>query len=174
MITANGITLRALEPGDADLLYQWENQMELWPVSNTLAPFSRHQITKYIDQSSLDLYQTKQLRLMIDMTGSNQTKTAGMIDMFDFDPYHNRAGVGVLIHKPLREKGIAKEALSLFINYAFNHLKLHQLFCNIAQSNTASISLFESLGFERVGIKREWLRLGNRYEDEWMFQKVNH
>ncbi len=67
MIRNDKIILRALEPADADLLYQWENQMELWSVSNTLTPFSRHQIITYINQISLDIYQTKQLRLMIDI-----------------------------------------------------------------------------------------------------------
>ncbi len=173
MITGTRVLLRALEPSDADLLYEWENQMELWPVSNTLVPFSHYQVQKYIEHSSLDLYQTKQLRLMIDLRDKESPRTVGMLDMFDFDPFHSRAGVGILIHKPERQSGYAKEALTLFLDYAFNHLALHQLYCNISQNNAASISLFESLGFERVGIKKEWLRRGSGYEDEWMFQRMN-
>ncbi|WP_227625579.1 hypothetical protein [Geofilum rubicundum] len=41
MIQNDEVLLRAVEPGDVDLLYDWENRMELWPVSNTLAPFSK-------------------------------------------------------------------------------------------------------------------------------------
>ena len=29
------ITLRAMEPQDVDLLYEWENDTDLWTVSNT-------------------------------------------------------------------------------------------------------------------------------------------
>lgn len=32
--------LRALEPGDIDLMYAWENDTAVWSVSGTLAPFS--------------------------------------------------------------------------------------------------------------------------------------
>jgi len=35
------IILRALEPEDLELLYEWENDMANWLISNTLAPFSR-------------------------------------------------------------------------------------------------------------------------------------
>ncbi len=173
MISSNHITLRALEPSDADLLYEWENQMELWPVSNTLVPFSRYQVQKYIEHSSLDLYQTKQLRLMIDLRDKESPRSVGMLDMFDFDPYHSRAGVGILIHKPERQSGYAKEALTLFLDYAFNHLALHQLYCNISSDNSASIRLFESLGFELIGKKRDWLRTSDGFRDEWMYQRVN-
>jgi diamine N-acetyltransferase len=173
MITSARLLLRALEPVDAELLYRWENQMELWHVSNTLVPFSRYQIKKYIEQSSLDLYQTKQLRLKIDSLEGPTPESVGMIDLFDFDPFHNRAGVGIMIHKPRQKEGYAREALALFLGYAFNHLGLHQIYCNIPQSNVPSIHLFEALDFFLVGEKREWLKTADGYEDERMYQKIN-
>ncbi|MFW5831234.1 MAG: GNAT family N-acetyltransferase, partial [Prolixibacteraceae bacterium] len=59
------ISLRPLEPEDIDLLYQWENNMEIWEVSNTKAPFSRHILAMYIKESARGIYETKQLRLII-------------------------------------------------------------------------------------------------------------
>jgi diamine N-acetyltransferase len=172
MIRNDKIILRALEPADADLLYQWENQMELWAVSNTLTPFSRHQIITYINQISLDIYQTKQLRLMIDVPKGNHQESIGMIDLFDFDPYHSRGGIGVMIYKPERGKGHAREAVALFTDYAFSHLGLHQVFCDISEDNEASINLFESLDFQMVGRKRGWLKTATGFKDELMYQKI--
>lgn len=34
------ILIRALEPEDLEYLYKWENDMDLWEVSDTLTPFS--------------------------------------------------------------------------------------------------------------------------------------
>ena len=34
------IKLRALEPEDLELLYQWENNDSYWLISNTVSPFS--------------------------------------------------------------------------------------------------------------------------------------
>jgi diamine N-acetyltransferase len=172
MIKNDKIILRALEPADADLLYKWENQMELWTASNTLTPFSKHQIIAYINQISLDIYQTKQLRLMIDIPKENKQESIGMIDLFDFDPYHSRGGLGIMIYKPERGKGYAREAVNLFITYVFNHLGLHQVFCNISEDNHASIKLFESLDFKLTGHKKDWLKTPNGYKDELMYQKI--
>lgn len=172
MIKNDKIVLRALEPADADLLYKWENQMELWQVSNTLTPFSRHQILTYINQISLDIYQTKQLRLMIDVIRGEKHESIGMIDLFDFDPYHSRGGIGVMIYSPERGKGHAREAVSLFTGYAFKHLGLHQVYCDISEDNAASIKLFKSLGFEFAGRKKEWIKCETGYKDELLYQKI--
>ncbi len=96
MLESNGIRLRALEPEDVDLLYEWENNMEICEVSNTLTPFSRYQLKRYIESSKLTLYQTKQLRLIIEADEDGGLLLSGMIDLFDFDGVPiNRGGSGV-------------------------------------------------------------------------------
>ncbi len=173
MIKGDNVQLRAVEKRDVDLLYQWENDMALWQVSNTIVPFSRYQIEKYIKSASLDIYQTKQLRLIIETSHANSLPlTIGLIDMFDFDPFHNRAGLGIVINEKFRGKGFASEALQLFINYAFTTIGVHNLYCNIAQSNEISLKLFKSMGFNLVGIKKEWLKTNNGYEDEILLQII--
>lgn len=164
------LQLRAVEPEDVDLLYQWENDMALWPVSSTLKPFSRAQLARYVKNAALDVYQTRQLRLMIDwLEGSH---TVGMVDLFDFDPYHRRAGVGIMLHADWRGKGVAAAALDLFCPYAFQVLGLHQLYCNIAEGNKASRALFEAAGFQLVGKKRDWLKTPEGFEEEWLYQLI--
>ena len=171
MIQNDTIRLRAVEPADVDLLYSWENNMDLWLVSNTIAPFSKAQLARYVKNAALDIYQTKQLRLMIDALKEDRVdETVGIIDMFDFDPYHNRAGVGIMINRKWSGRGLAASALRLFMDYAFNTLHLHQLYCNIAASNSPSIRLFETAGFKLVGVKKDWLKAETGYEDELLFQ----
>jgi len=173
MIEVDGIVLRALEPEDVDLLYEWENDMKLWVVSNTLTPFSKYQLRQYIENSKLNIFQTKQLRLIVDVKDADAVSTIGMIDLFDFDPFHGRGGVGIVIHSSYRGKGYAKKALSAFIDYCFDYLHLHQLYANIISDNKASILLFESVGFELSGRKKEWVKTLSGYEDELFFQRLN-
>ena len=47
--------LRALEPGDIDLMYAWENDTAVWSVSGTLAPFSRHTLERFIQEQQFDM-----------------------------------------------------------------------------------------------------------------------
>jgi diamine N-acetyltransferase len=171
------IKLRAIEPSDIDLLYEWENDTEVWEVSNTLVPFSRFILQKYIDNAHLDIYESKQLRLMIDLKQLNKQTvlpTIGMIDLFDYDPYHQRAGVGILIYtKEERRKSYASESIRLLIQYCFKYLKFHQLYCNIAVSNDASLTLFTKLGFQLIGEKKEWLKKTGGWTGEYLLQLLN-
>lgn len=168
MIKGNNIYLRAPELSDVDLLYSWENNTDTWTVSNTIAPFSRHVLLQYLDTAHLDIYTTKQLRLMICIADD---RAVGCIDIFDFDPNNSRAGVGILIAAPHdRQKGYASEALGLLIGYCFSTLNLRQLYCNIVTGNEASIKLFEKHHFVITGTKKQWIRTGDEWQDEYILQ----
>ena len=94
--------------------------------------------------------------------------------MFDFDPKNLRAGIGILLQHPeSRQKGFGSEALELVIAYAFTHLQLHQLYANISTENEVSLALFAKFGFETIGIKKQWNKVGNSYKDEWLVQLIN-
>lgn len=175
MLIGKNLELRALELADVDLLYGWENDSSLWHLSNTVAPFSRFILEQYVLNAAQDVYSSKQLRLMIDKTiNEGEKKTIGTIDIFDFDPINKRAGLGVLIVKDERKKGYASEALNILMEYCFEVLHLHQLYCNIGTSNDASIQLFKNAGFKVVGEKKEWLHIKDKWEDEYLLQKINY
>jgi diamine N-acetyltransferase len=165
------LSFRAPEPSDIDLLYKWENDTSIWHLSNTLTPFSRQVLEEYILNASQDIYSAKQLRLMIVQ---NKTNAAiGCIDLFEFDPANMRAGVGVLISDEHRDKGYATEALKMLIDYAFNTLHFHQLYCNITTDNVSSMKLFKKAGFEIIGLKKEWIRSKNSWMAEYLLQLIN-
>ena len=171
MFFGTKIKLRAIEPSDIDLLHKWENDRSIWSVSNTITSFSRKEIEEYIT-SIRDIYADKQLRLMICLASND--KSIGCIDLFDFDNNNLRAGVGILIAEPSqRQKGYASEALELLIKYCFTILNLHQLYCNIPADNEASLKLFKKHGFQEIGVKKDWIRTGNKWVDEYLFQLVN-
>jgi diamine N-acetyltransferase len=165
------IKLRAVEPEDLELLYEWENNNQYWIISNTVAPFSKYTLKRYIENSHKNIYVTGQLRLMIAHLKSG--KTIGTIDIFDFDPFHKRAGLGILIaDESYRQKGYASMALKCLVDYCFGTLLLHQLYCNILSNNRISMDLFIKQGFKEVGVKRDWIKTGDGYIDEHMFQLI--
>ncbi len=167
----NTILLRALEPEDLDLLYQWENDGAFWAAGNTLTPYSRFTLRQYMESQTADLYTTKQLRLMIVLKGEG--RSIGTLDMFDFDPYHNRAGAGILIDSSYQEKGFGSQALELFIQYAFGFLKLKQIYCNIAEDNKKSLALFQKQGFQISGKLDSWLATTKGWKNNYILQLIN-
>lgn len=174
MITLKGDTiyLRALEPEDLEFVYGMENDQSIWEVSNTNTPYSRFLIRQYLENAQQDIYEAKQLRLAICQ--DRHFPAIGLIDLFEFDPRNNRAGIGIVIQKDENKRqNIGSEALELLIKYSFFNLNLHQLYANISTKNEASIALFTKFGFEKIGIKKDWILLNNQYHDEAIFQLIN-
>jgi diamine N-acetyltransferase len=165
------IKLRALEPEDLSLLYQWENNTAWWLFGNTVNPFSKYILREYIVNSDKTIYDNKQLRLMIQVKESS--KTIGMIDLYDFDPHHNRAGIGIVIDELFQSQGYAQEAISVIIHYAFDFLTLHSLYAYILPENQPSIAAFMKSGFEKTATIKDWLRKKETYLDVEVYQLIN-
>jgi diamine N-acetyltransferase len=174
MVTLKGesIYLRALEPNDLEFLYAVENNELIWDVSNTQTPYSRFLIRQYLKNAHQDIYEAKQLRLAI--CDGQDFPAIGLVDLFDFDPKNNRAGLGIVIqNKQDRNAGVGTEVLELLIRYAFRQLNLHQLYANISADNSVSLSLFTKFGFQKIGIKKQWNLVDGKYQDEILFQLIN-
>ncbi len=170
-LTGKHIYLRALEPEDLDFVHSIENNEEVWEVSSTQTPYSRFLIKQYLENAHLDIYEAKQLRLMI--CSKKNTTTLGLIDLFDFNPMHNRVGVGILIaENQYKGQGYGTEALSLVIKYCNTHLRVHQLYANISEDNRDSVKLFEKQGFKKVGVKKDWNLINGEYKDELLYQLI--
>lgn len=166
------VYLRALEPNDLEFIYSMENDQNLWEVSNTQTPYSRFLIKQYLENAHQDIYEAKQLRLAI--CSETDFPAIGLIDLFEFDPKNNRAGVGIVIQNAENQnKKIGSEALELLLNFSFHHLNVHQLYANISSNNKASIALFTKFGFQKIGTKKDWIFCNGMYQNEEMFQLIN-
>ena len=172
-LTGKAVYLRALEPEDLDFVHGVENDERIWEVSNTQTPYSKFLIKQYLANAHQDIYEAKQLRLVI--CELNSTKAVGLIDLFDFDPRNRRAGIGILIKNSVdRNKGIGKEALELLIKYSFLKLNLKQIYANIDTNNEASLRLFATFGFEKIGVKKDWNVIHGQFRDEAMLLLLNN
>jgi diamine N-acetyltransferase len=169
MLEGETIQLRALEPTDLDYLYALENDIHLWEVSHTITPFSKYVLTEYLENSHRDIFDVKQLRLMI--VHSESKKPLGCIDLFDFNPQHHRVGMGLVIFEASqRGKGYAAQSLQVVCAYAQEQLQVHQVYANISEDNKASIALFEKASFKKAGIKKDWNYSQGSYKDELLYQ----
>ena len=164
--------LRALEPSDLEAMYGWENDVELWRTSGATAPFSYHQLSSLIIEQQYDIYATRQQRLVIDAQIDGTQIAVGAIDLLDFDPKNRRAGVGIIISSEYRRRGYAADALRSIERYAREVLMLHQLWCSVAEDNQASLALFDGAGYERCGIRRDWIITQQEALSEILFQKI--
>jgi len=170
-LLGKNINLRALESEDLDFLFTTENDESFWEISSTQTPYSKYILQKYIENSHQDIYEAKQYRFVIcDIKNT----PVGMIDLFDFNPQHQRVGIGILITSENQTKGYGSEALEMIIDYAFTYLNVHQIFANITSDNLNSISLFEKFNFKKVGLKKDWVFSNATFKDEILYQLIKN
>ncbi|MDN6311094.1 MAG: GNAT family N-acetyltransferase [Flavobacteriaceae bacterium] len=171
MLENTPIHLRALEPEDLDFLFEIENLQNFWHLSDTLQPFSKQLLKDYISNAHLDIFEAKQLRMVVSLPDE---APIGFIDLYDFNPQHKRAGLGIIIHEKYHALGYGKSALKMMLNYAYNRLDLHQIYVYIHSENRKSISLFENLDFSLVGELKDWHYEKGIYSSVLVYQNIRN
>lgn len=168
MLKGNSIFLRVVEAADATKLFLWENDPRNWKVSNTEVPFSMHAIHQLIEQQS-NIRNSGEIRFIICL--NENENPIGTIDLFDINFKHGHATIGIMVaEESERRKGYATESLRLISDYARDILDLTNLQCTIHGDNERSIALFEQVGFNRVGIRKNWLKFKGERFDEISYQ----
>ncbi len=168
MITGEQIFLRALEPDDLEFLYTAENDETLWHAGILQQPISKFTLKAYLENAHQTLQEAGQLRLVICKTDK---APIGLIDLFDFDPTHQRAAVGIMLLDKERGKGLGADALNTLKTYT-HKIGLHQLYCHVQESNLPSLGLFKRCGFTNAGLLKDWVRVGKQFEDVYFMQCV--
>lgn len=162
-------SIRALEPGDLDVLFEIENDSRLWPLGISKEPLNREILTLYLSTMPGNLQRDGQLRMALYRVNSPQRALA-LVDLYDYDPVARKAGVGIAVLESERGKGLGAIALKELMDYSRNILALRMLHAVIPVENAASLALFEKIGFEHVGRLKDWIWTNGAFEDAHMKQ----
>ena len=160
--------LRALEPEDLEFLYTIENDRDLWDVGNTNVPYSKFSLNNYLVTCESDIYADKQMRLVME---DAYGEAVGLLDIFNFDPRHLRAEIGIAVTRKVRNHGYGSEALRVACDYAKTILHLHQLYAIVDVENIASMKSFQEAGFKEGAALKDWIYDGMIFHDAVMMQK---
>lgn len=155
MLHSHRLHLRALEPSDADFMYEVENDADAWRYSDTIAPLSRRILRDYALTYDADPFTAGQLRLII--TEEENKAPVGIVDLYDVSQRHQRAFIGIYICKDYRGKGYADETIDLIEDYAHNSLHLHQLGAKVEENHIKAEKLFANRGYKLKGNLEDWL-----------------
>jgi acetyltransferase, GNAT family len=165
------VRLRALDNNDLDLLCTLENDPALWPCSATSAPYSRYALQEFIIRAATaDIFALRQLRLVVEVV-TPTPEAVGLVDIFDFDPAHRRAEVGIALLPEHRQKGYAHDALLDLCRFAHDMLSLHQLYAYVPEDNVPSHRLFAGCDFTHTATLPDWFLYANAYKSALLWQK---
>lgn len=172
MSESPSIKLRAIEPEDLDILLEWENNVDLMKFGDAHLPYSRFIMKQYVESAQDDFHKAGQFRYMIHHLKDD--RAIGHVDLYDYDRANLRAAVGIVVPKEEdRRHGSALQALKLLEVQAFQLFGLHQIYAFVPAFNRPSQGLFEKAGYSQSGVLKDWKRIGEAYEDVWIYQKRN-
>jgi len=142
--------LRPVKSEDFPLIFEWENNPEMWPISETPGPFDEATISEFIAMSGSLKSHGQERWVIFDLN----KRPVGLVDLFSFDPDSRSAGIGIMVaNMSDRKHGYAHDALMTLIENLIEHNKVVSLQALIHTDNEPSINLFAKCGFEPKGTK---------------------
>lgn len=95
----------------------------------------------------------------------HENKILGQIGHHHLNSVNKSTNIGYWIAADMQGKGIMTKCCRVFINYAFDELKLNRVQINCNVENTKSRAIPERLGFQLEGIHRQVEFSHNRFGD---------
>lgn len=81
------------------------------------------------------------------------------------------ASLGYWMGAPYAGRGHMKDAVAMLLPMAFQALRLHRIEAATMLNNFASMRVLESVGFEREGLARAYLKINGRWEDHLLYAR---
>ena len=110
-----------------------------------------------------------QRRLINWVVVDRRDAVIGTCTLYNFVARHRRAELGYALRSDCWGKGLAREATTLAIDWAFRTLGLHRIEADIDPRNEASRKILEHLGFASEGVMRQRFFIGDDATDSEIF-----
>lgn len=153
--------LRAIHPNELELILTWRNAPE---VRNNM--YTRHEISlaEHLTWWNRVQSSSQYRHFMFEQN----TDPTGIVAFTDIDTVNCHAS-WAFYTKPKAPKlaGVSMEWLAL--EYAFNKLDLHKLYCEVLAFNESVIKLHQKFGFQVEGILREHHNISGDFVDIYCF-----
>ena len=165
-ISSERLRLRALRQEDAVPLsasYSDPETMEYWscPPLNDLEA-AREFVRKDLESDARG--DSLNWAIVLDRPSA----VIGKCILFNYSESNRRAEVGYILNRDYWRRGLALEAMTSLIDFAFNTLGMHRLEADTDPGNTGSLGLLEKLGFSREGLFRDRWFVYGQWQDSVM------
>lgn len=158
------VTLRPLTVDDIDLYFEYLQDPEGLRLTGTHRTFTRSDALEWLVRLP-----TLEDRVDLAIVPHDVGHFVGEVVINSIDmPNHCaslRVGLGPDAH---RGKGYGTEALHLLIAWAFEQLALNRIELEVYAFNARAIHVYEGLGFQHEGVRRQSLYQDGRFVDTHM------
>lgn len=147
------IYLREICRDDVEIINSWRNDPN---ISKTLcAPF------RYVNvDTDIHWYESylknrqNQVRCAVCDTDKG---IVGIVNLLNIDSVSKNSELSIIIGHDFQNQGYGKKATIEMLHHAFYNLNLHKVYLYVLQNNFHALRLYESIGFLKEGLLREYV-----------------
>lgn len=165
------IVLRAISEEDAPLLLQMINHPDTERMLGGASfPVSLSAQRDWIQRQSGN----DELLRCIIAERTREEVGLGTVILSDIDRKNGSAQVHIKLGvENCRGKGYGTDALNTIVRYGLEEMRLHCIYADVLEYNTASQKLFEKCGFQRDGLLRGRIYKGGKYINVVTYSYLN-
>lgn len=163
------LSLRPVEESDASLIRSWDNAPDL-SFSNTLPePMTMLQAQEFVSLGRGHLATNGFVLYIASVKEGDETFPIGYVQLYDYDSYHRRAAVGVMVAPKWQRRGYASRMLDMIIGYAMDH-RFNQLYAEVIVTNKPAVFFFDHSPFHHTATLFQWIWDSGDYRDLLIYQ----
>lgn len=156
------IQLRKPEAKDLEALWRMKNDEE---AANLLGGFSKGYSTSDIAEW-MERHRKFSDEALFALLDGVEGPCIGHVGLYRIDHRVRSCEFAILIgDKSKWGLGVGRNATKWIVSYAFRELNMNRVELTVLGSNERALKLYESLGFQREGLKREAQYKNGKYHD---------
>jgi len=162
-LQGKNIFLRGLSMHDSEGSYpNWFNDPEVTKYNS----HGERTYTKEMAEEYIELVTNSSSHQVFAIIEKASQKHIGNISLQAINTKARNAEFAILIGEPsVYGKGIGEEAGRLLLDYGFNELDLHRIYCGTSSSNLGMQKLAGKLGMQQEGLRRDGLLKNGEFAD---------
>ncbi|MGL4175122.1 MAG: GNAT family N-acetyltransferase [Dermatophilaceae bacterium] len=164
------VVLRPFRTEDADLVLSAGGDIAITGVTTVAPDGDLPQAVDWVERQHHRL--TTGHGYSFAVADAATDRAVGQIGLWTPEVEHGRASAGYWIGPAFRTRGYATAALAALTEWALALEQVHRVELHVEPSNVASCRVAEACGFEREGLLRSWLPVGDDRRDVHVYSVV--
>jgi RimJ/RimL family protein N-acetyltransferase len=146
------VRLRAREPEDEPLFYQWINDPEVTEFLSARYPFSHRQEREWLESTAAPSFNGA--GFAVETLADR--KLIGSVDLRTGLPENRSAALGIAIgDKAYWDGGYGTDTMRTVCRFGFEMMNLHRIELEVYAENARARRVYEKVGFKVEGCRRE-------------------
>jgi ribosomal-protein-alanine N-acetyltransferase len=151
MLIGTKITIGSFVPDDYAAMYCWANDVAAARLDGAFRPVNLTDVVRQCETAGKD-----PSRVMLAIRRRTDPKLIGYLHIQNINAVHRSADIGIRIgEEPHRGQGYGKEALTIGLDYCWNHLNLERVALIVFRKNTRAINAYKAAGFKKEGLLKK-------------------